>query len=116
VPVPTELPNSFKQDSIMSTLTIIDLPMSRALDYKAMAAIRGAGSTGDWCLFAFQPFIPASDRIVPTVNFFQTNYFADQLNLTNTNIDVHNSGGAVNISTVQNALNIIQGASTGTPS
>jgi hypothetical protein len=100
----------------MSTLTIIDLPTSRALDYKAMAVIRGAGSTGDWCLFAFQPFIPASDRIVPTVNFFQTNYFADQLNLTNTNIDVHNSGGAVNISTVQNALNLIQGASTGTAS
>jgi hypothetical protein len=96
-------------------LSIVDLPRSRALDYKAMAVIRGAGTTGDWCLFAFQPFIPQSDRIVPTVNFYQTNYFADQLNLTNTNIDVHNSGGAVNINTVQNALNIIQGAS-GTPS
>jgi hypothetical protein len=116
VPVPHRAAKPFEQDSIMSTLTIIDLPTSRALDYKAMAVIRGAGSTGDWCLFSFQPFIPASDRIVPTVNFFQTNYFADQLNLTNTNIDVHNSGGAVNISTVQNALNLIQGASTGNPS
>jgi hypothetical protein len=100
----------------MTILSIIDLPRSRALDYKAMTVIRGAGLTGDWCLFAFQPFVPASDRIVPTVNFFQTNYFADQLNLTNTNIDVHNSGGAVNISTVQNALNIMQGVTTGTPS
>ena len=98
----------------MTTLAIIDLPKSRALDYKAMTIIRGAGLTGDWCLFAFQPFVPASDRIVPTVNFFQTNYFADQLNLTNTNIDVHNSGGGVNINTVQNALNIIQ--ASGTPS
>jgi hypothetical protein len=97
-----------------TTLSIIDLPRNRALDYKAMSVIRGAGLTGDWCLFAFQPFVPASDRIVPTVNFFQTNYFADQLNLTSTNIDVHNSGGGVNISTVQNALNIIQ--ATGTPS
>ena len=100
----------------MSTLTISDLPTSRALDYKAMAVIRGAGSTGDWCLFAFQPFMPASDRIVPFFFFFLFFFFVDQLNLTNTNIDVHNSGGGVNINTVQNALNIIQGASTGTPS
>lgn len=100
----------------MSTLSIVDLPKSRALDYRAMAVIRGAGTTGDWCLFAFQPFVPQSERIVPSVNFYQTNFFADQLNLTNTSIDVHNSGGAVNINTVQNALNIIQGASAGTHS
>src|SRR3954467_11190295 len=112
---PTE-PQRNNRTANMTTLTIVDLPRNRALDYKAMTAIRGAGLTGDWCLFAFQPFVPASDRIVPTVNFFQTNYFADQLNLTNTNIDVHNSGGAVNISTVQNALNLIQGGPTGTGS
>lgn len=98
----------------MTTLTIIDLPRNRALDYKAMTAIRGAGLSGDWCLFAFQPFVPASDRIVPTVNFFQTNYFADQLNLITTNIDVKNSGGAVDINTAQNAFNIIQGTTGGT--
>jgi len=97
----------------MTTLTIVDLPRNRALDYKAMSAIRGAGLTGDWCLFAFQPFVPASDRIVPTVNFFQTNYFADQLNLITTNIDVKNSGGDVNVNTAQNALNIIQGTTNG---
>ena len=98
----------------MTTMTITDLPSSRALDYKAMAAIRGAGLTGDWCLFAFQPFVPASDRIVPTMNFYQTNYFADQLNLLTTNIDVRNSGpGGVNITTLQNALNVLQVGSTG---
>ena len=98
----------------MTSMRIIDLPSSRALDYKAMAAIRGAGLTGEWCLFAFQPFVPASDRIVPTVNLFQTNYFADQLNLLVTNIDVKNSGpGGVNINTLQNALNVLQSSTTG---
>jgi len=100
----------------MTTLRIVDLSNNRALDYRAMTAIRGAGLTGDWCLFAFQPFVPASDRIVPTINFYQTNYFADQLNLLTTNIDVKNSGGAVNIDTTQNALNIIQVGSNGTQS
>jgi|SRR5882724_6741200 len=96
-----------------SAYVLADLPSSRALDYKAMTAIRGAGLTGDWCLFAFRPFVPESDRIVPTVNFFQTNYFADQLNVVNTNIDVKNSGpGGVNITTLQNALNILQSGST----
>src|SRR3569833_3637061 len=100
------------QELIMTTVAILDLPKSRALDYKAMTVIRGAGLTGDWSLFVFLLFVPASDRFVTTVNFYQTNYFADQLNLTNTNIDVHNSGGGVNITTVQNALNIIQPSGT----
>jgi len=89
---------------------LADLPSSRALDYKAMSAIRGAGLTGDWCLFAFRPFVPESDRVVPTVNFFQTNYFADQLNLLTTNIDIKNSapGASINVANMQNALNVIQ--------
>jgi hypothetical protein len=96
-----------------SAYVLADLPCSRALDYKAMTAIRGAGLTGDWCLFAFRPFVPESDRVVPTVNFFQTNIFADQLNILNTNIDVRNSGsGGVNINNTANALNIIQAGST----
>ncbi len=72
----------------MTTLTIVDLPRSRALDYKAMAAIRGAGSTGDWCLFAFQPFIPAR-----AIGSCRPSTFSDQLlrrpvESDNTNIDV----------------------------
>jgi hypothetical protein len=95
---------------IVATTTITDLPGSRALDYKAMAAIRGAGLTGEWCLYAFRPFVPESDRIVPTVNFYQTNYFADQLNLLTTNIDIKSSapGATINVATLQNALNVIQ--------
>ena len=98
----------------MTTTTIAyvlaDLPSSRALDYKAMSAIRGAGLNGEWCLYAFHAFVPESDRIVPTVNFYQTNYIADQLNLLTTNIDIKNSapGAAINIATLQNASNVIQ--------
>jgi len=93
----------------MATTSITDLPGSRALDYKAMSAIRGAGVTGDWCLFAFTPFVPASDRVQPIVNFFQTNYIADQLNVLTTNIDIKNSapGASINVATGQNALNFI---------
>src|SRR5882724_10667665 len=102
----------------MTTTTVAyrlaDLPGSRALDYKAMSAIRGAGLSGEWCLYAFSPFVPASDRIVPTVNFYQTNYFADQLNLLNTNIDIRNSapGASINVTTGQNALNFIAAPAT----
>lgn len=94
----------------MTTMTITDLPRSRALDYEAMSAIRGAGLTGEWCLYAFRPFVPESDRIVPTVNFYQTNIIADQLNLLSTNIDIKNSapGATINVATQQNGLNIIQ--------
>ena len=93
----------------MATMTITDLPHSRALDYKAMSAIRGAGLSGDWCLYAFTPFVPESDRARPTVNFFQTNYIADQLNVLTTNIDIKNSapGASINVTTGQNALNFI---------
>src|ERR1700730_14680135 len=99
---------------IMTTTTVAyrlaDLPGSRALDYKAMSAIRGAGLSGEWCLYAFRPFVPESDRIVPTVNFYQTNYFADQLNLLTTKIDINTStpGPTITVPTLQNALTVIQ--------
>jgi hypothetical protein len=97
----------------MATRTVAyrlaDLPSSRALDYKAMSAIRGAGLSGEWCLYAFTPFVPESDRIRPLVNFYQTNYIADQLNVLTQNIDIKNSasGASINVATGQNALNFI---------
>ena len=95
----------------MATLRITDLSGNRALDYKAMSAIRGAGLSGEWCLFAFQPFVPASDRVQPIV-FYQTNYIADQLNVINENIDIKNSapGASIKVATLNNALNVIQAA------
>jgi hypothetical protein len=91
-----------------TTTTITDLPSSRALDYKAMSAIRGAGLTGEWCLYAFRPFVPESDRTLPIV-VYQTNIIADQLNLLTQNIDIKNSapGASINVATQQNALNLI---------
>jgi hypothetical protein len=94
----------------MATMTIADLPSSRALDYKAMSAIRGAGA-GDWVLFAFQPYITPSAPILPIVNYYQTNYFADNLTVQNENIAVNNAaaGASVNVGAAQNALTVSVG-------
>jgi hypothetical protein len=89
----------------MATLTITDLPSSRALDYKAMSVIRGAGA-GDWVLYAFLPYRPAVAPILPVINFYQSNYFADNLTLQTENINVNNSApsASINVGAVQNAL------------
>ena len=89
----------------MATTTITDLPSSRALDYKAMSAIRGAGP-GDWVLYAFIPYRPPVAPILPVVNFYQTNYFANNLTLQTENINVNNSApsASINVGAVQNAL------------
>ena len=90
----------------MATLTITDLPSSCALlDYKAMTAIRGAG-LGDWVLYAFIPYRPALAPILPVINFYQSNYFADNLTLQTENINVNNSApsASINVGAVQNAL------------
>ena len=65
----------------MTTITITDLPDSRALDYRAMSAIRGASGAGDWCLYAFSPY---------------------------QNFEIKDSGsGATNLNTSRNPLNSI---------
>ncbi len=89
----------------MTTTTIRDLPMSRALDYKAMLAITGAGGA-PWVFGAFRAFQPESARIVPVINFYQTNYIADQLTLQFLNINVDNSAAnsTINVNAGQNAL------------
>ena len=86
-------------------MIITDLPSSRALDYQAMSAIRGAGP-GDWVLYAFIPYRPPLAPILPVVNFYQTNYFADNLTLQTENINVNNSApsASINVGAVQNAL------------
>jgi hypothetical protein len=88
-------------------MTITDLPRSRALDYKAMSAIRGAG-LGDWVLYAFLPYKPPVASILPVINFYQTNYIADNLTVQTQNIDVNNSaaGASINVGANQNALTV----------
>ena len=91
----------------MASLTITDLPSSRALDYQAMSAIRGAGP-GDWVLYAFVPYRPPLAPILPVVNFYQSNYFADNLTLQTENINVTNSApsASINVGAVQNASTV----------
>jgi len=91
----------------MATTTITDLPASRALDYKAMLAIKGADGA-PWVFGAFRPFEPASAQILPIVNFYQTNYIADNMTLQTENINVQNSApsATINVGALQNALNI----------
>ena len=91
----------------MAIVRITDLPSSRALDYKAMSAIRGAGP-GDWVLYAFSPYRTPIATILPTVNFYQSNYFADNLTLQTENINVQNSAAnaSINVGAVQNALTL----------
>ncbi len=91
----------------MANLIITDLSSSRALDYRARAAIRGAG-LGDWVLAAFLPYRPPTAGIVPVLNFYQTNYIADNLTVQTENINVANSasGASVNVGAGQNALTV----------
>jgi hypothetical protein len=97
----------------MSTMTITDLSMSRPLDLKAMSSIRGAGGA-PWVFGAFRAFLPDSARIGPIVNFFQTNFVADQLNVQFQNIDIDNSAAnaEINVNAGQNALNFKFSAAT----
>ena len=92
----------------MATTTITDLPTSRALDYKAMSSIKGAGGA-PWVFGAFRAFVPESARLAPIVNFFQTNNFfvADQLSVQFQTIDIDNSASnaVINVDANQNALN-----------
>lgn len=88
----------------MATTTITDLPMSRALDYQAMRATRGAGGA-PWVFGAFRPFQPDSARIAPIV-FNQINLIADQLTLQFQNINVQNSApnSTINVDADQGSL------------
>lgn len=100
----------------MTTTTINDLPVSRALDYKAMSAIKGAGGA-PWVFGAFRAFLPESARFAPIVNFFQTNFVADQLNVQFQTIDVDNSApnAVINVVAGQNALNFNFGSPSPKP-
>ena len=87
----------------MATTTITDLPLNRALDYKARAAIKGGG--GEWVFGAFRPFLPESARVAPIV-FNQINFIAEQLTLQFQNINVENSApnSQINVNAGQDAL------------
>jgi hypothetical protein len=90
----------------MAITTIVDLPSSRALDYKASLAISGAGA-GDWSLGAFQPYIAPVALPGPTqvFNYFEqitnnnTTYVGQMVNQTTT-VDINNTGANSSINAV----------------
>jgi hypothetical protein len=87
----------------MATTTITDLPSSRALDYRAMSAIRGAAGAGDWCLSAFSPYQRAP---LSPIAIYGTNYFAGQMNPSDP--ELRQQGlGLRHDQPSQNALNLI---------
>ena len=90
----------------MATTTINDLPLSRALDYKARAAVKGGGGAA-WVLGAFRPFMPESARIAPIV-FNQINLIAQQLTLQFQNINVENSApnSQITVNAGQSGINL----------
>ena len=90
----------------MSTMTITDLPMNRALDPRAMSSIKGAGGA-PWVFGAFRAFLPESARIAPVVNLYETNFIADQLNVQVQTVEVENSAAnaVINVNAGQNAMN-----------
>jgi len=100
----------------MATTTINDLQLNRALDYQAMSAIKGTGGA-PWVFGAFRPFLPESARIAPIVNFYQTNFIADQMNLQFQTIDIDSSGAnaVINVTAGQNALNFNFGSAVPRP-
>ncbi|MBA2962063.1 MULTISPECIES: hypothetical protein [Ramlibacter] len=53
----------------MSTTTITDLPLGRALGFKAMSFIRGA-VCAPWVFGAYCAFLSYSPRIGATIHFF----------------------------------------------
>jgi hypothetical protein len=109
----------------MATTKITDLPGNRALDYKALSAVRGGLGDGNWVVGAFSPFV-AAVAAAPIVNFYQLinvsevtnnvtnvtnntiNYIAGNMTFQNQNINVQNSAAnaMIAVGAIQNALTL----------
>jgi hypothetical protein len=81
----------------MATITITDLPASRALDRKAMLSIRGALS---WVNGAFR--LPAIPAIPGFGNFYQINntFIAENMINQFQTVEINNAGDNASITTV----------------
>jgi hypothetical protein len=62
----------------MATIAINDLPASHELDRKAMSCIRGA-SGANWLFGWIRTFVDESPSRFAVYNFYQINYYADQM-------------------------------------
>jgi hypothetical protein len=80
----------------MATITVKDLPVSMALDHKAMSALHGGGGA-PWVFGWIQPYIEATPGPTPVINFYQINNFADQMINQYQTVSVINSGANANL-------------------
>jgi hypothetical protein len=85
-------------------IKINDLLANRALDGKAMSAIRGGGAP--WVFGWINPYVSQSLQPTPAVNFFQVNnnYYADQMNNQIQIVDVKNTAANSNITVALDQL------------
>lgn len=83
----------------MATITITDLPASRALDRKAMSSVRGALS---WVNGAFRAFLPVLPATPSFGNFYQINntFIAENMINQFQTVEVNNAGDNASITTV----------------
>ena len=76
-------------------IAITDIPVSRALDVRAMSSLRGGLGSGMWTVGAFRSFVEPVASQAPVVNFFEitnnTTYIGQVVN-NFTVFDVNNSG------------------------
>jgi len=76
-------------------IAITDLPLSRALDVRAMWSLRGGLGNGLWTVGAFRPYAPPVVAQLPVTNFYaisnNTTYIGQMIN-NYTVFNVSNSG------------------------
>ncbi|MBS1191783.1 MAG: hypothetical protein H6R10_3575 [Rhodocyclaceae bacterium] len=78
----------------MAAIAINDLPLSHALDRKALSAIRGGGAP--WVFGWIRPYIPAASGPVAPV-YEINNFYADQIINQFQVVNIDNSAAAANI-------------------
>jgi hypothetical protein len=90
----------------MATITVKDLPADKALDRKAMSALRG-GDGAPWVFGWIQPYLEGSGGQLPVINFYQINNFADQMINQYQTVSVNNTGAnaTLNVSVDESSLN-----------
>lgn len=86
----------------MATITITDLPASRALDRQAMSSIRGALSWCNGAFRAFLPVVPVPPSFLSIVNLYEVNntFIAENMINQFQTVEVTNTGNNTNITTV----------------
>jgi hypothetical protein len=92
-------PHLRKRSTIMSAISVDDLPRDFTLDRQAMACIRGGGGPATWLYGWIVPFVETRPSMGPVVNFYEVNntFNAQQMINQFQSVDVNNAGSNSNI-------------------